>query len=187
LPKLSPAQHQKLLLLSLLPLARNNKPLSYKKIGQTLSLPNVEALESLVTNAIYLELIDGALDPSYQIVHIDSVAPLRDLQPGSVPILTQTLEGWSAQCAAMLQDIQKEIHLINDKAKAKTQRHMRIQKIIDKKMEQPEEPKTKRLLEEGGEGEVEGADDMDVDPDISRNSRSKRSFFSGSSGRRLGS
>jgi COP9 signalosome complex subunit 7 len=185
LPKLSPSQHQKLLLLSLLPLARDNKPLSYSKLQSALSLPNVEALESLITNALYTDLIDGALDPHNQVVHIDSVAPLRDLRPGSVPTLTQAFESWSAQCASTLAELQKEIDLVNDKAKAKAQRDKRIQQIFVAKMEMSEEGKGKRGPDPNDDNDSdENGDEMDIDAEAARGSRSKRSLL-GSVGRRL--
>jgi COP9 signalosome complex subunit 7 len=187
LPKLLPAQHQKLLLLSLLPLARNNRPLSYSKLQQSLSLSNVEALESLVTSAIYAELVDGALDPSSQIVHVDSVAPLRDLQPGSVPTLVDTFQAWSTQCGSMLEDIQKDINLVHIKAKAKAQRDLRIKQLYDSKLELADE-KGKATSDAADQRKKDVQDDiMDLDDaEGGRGTRSKRSLFS-RGGRRLGS
>jgi COP9 signalosome complex subunit 7 len=173
--------------LSLLPLARDNRPLSYSKLQTALSLPNAEALESLITNAFYAELLDGALDPHNQVVHIDSVAPLRDLRPGSVPTLTKAFETWSEQCASTLAELQKEIDLVNDKAKAKAQRDKRIQQIFDAKMDASEEGKGKRGLDSKDDYESdEIGDEMDVDIDTGRGSRSKRSLLSSVSRRLVG-
>jgi hypothetical protein len=150
----------------------------------------VEALESLVTVAIYAELIDGALDPANQIVHIDSITPLRDLQPGNIPKLTQAFDSWSAQCTDTLTDMQKEIDRINDKARAKAQRDKRIHQMFEAKVEAAGEElkQGKRGLDssKGPENLLdEHGDDMEVDGEGSRSARTKRSVFSGM-GRRLG-
>lgn len=186
LPKLTPPQEQKLLLLSLLPLARNNRPLSYSTLQKALSLSSVEALETLIITAIYAELLEGSLDPHAQVVHISSVAPLRDLRPGSVPALGQTFEEWSKTCEGMLVDLQKEMEMVEAKAKAKAVRDRRIKAMFEARVEAYEEGggKGKRGLDSKDRGD---GDEMEIDEDanVNRSRGGKRSLMSGL-GQRLG-
>ena len=87
LPKLSAQQHQKLLLLSLLPLSRSHATLTYKHLLSALDLPTTRALEELITTAIYSGLITATLGPANSLVSVTSISPLRDLAPGSLPAL----------------------------------------------------------------------------------------------------
>ena len=80
---------------------------------------------------------------------------------------------------------QKEIDLVNDKAKAKAQRDKRIQQIFDARMDAGEEGKGKRGLDsKDDDGADEMGDEMDLDAETGRSSRPKRSLLS-SVGRRL--
>jgi hypothetical protein len=140
-----------------------------------LDLPDQEALESLITDAIYAELIDGALDPQNEIVHINNVSPIRDLKPGSSPELLKHFEAWTAKCNDELFSIQKAIELIDNKAKAKAQRDLRIQQIFDENLENVGKPS-------GQAGGKSQNDEMDVDePGPNRARPSRRT-----AGRRLG-
>lgn len=183
LPPLTPPQHQKLLLLSLLPLARNNKPLSYATLQQSLSLPSIESLETLIITALYASLLEGSLDPAAQVVHISSVAPLRDLRPGSVPALGGTFEAWSETCEGMLGDLGRQMDMVEAKARAKAVRDRRIKGMFEAKVE---------AYEEGGRGKrgldakERDGDEMDIDGDANvGRTRGKRSLM-GVLGQRLG-
>ena len=74
---------------------------------------------------------------------------------------------------------------MNDKAKAKAQRDKRIQQIFVAKMEMSEEGKGKRGPDPNDDNHSdENGDEMDIDAEAARGSRSKRSLL-GSVGRRL--
>ncbi|KAJ9646333.1 hypothetical protein H2199_002382 [Coniosporium tulheliwenetii] len=105
---LSEPQQTKLRLLSLLPLASTPSRLTYDSLQTALSLPSARSLESLVTQAIYAGLVTCTLDPAHNSIAITSVAPLRDLAPGSIPALSATLEAWSARCEDALQALEAE-------------------------------------------------------------------------------
>lgn len=116
LPKLNADQHEKLLLLSLLPLCRSPSSLSYGNLQTALFLDSIRALESLVTTAVYVNLITAHLDPLYQTVRVTSVAPLRDLPPGVLPEMTDLMQEWEARCVGTLESIEAQIMGIRRKA-----------------------------------------------------------------------
>ena len=109
LPKLSEKQHEKLLMLSLLPLAKSHATLTYPALLSALDLPTPRALEQLLTTAIYAGLLTATLDPAHSVVSVTSVAPLRDLAPGSLPALQSTLSTWSNRCDSALEDLEARV------------------------------------------------------------------------------
>jgi COP9 signalosome complex subunit 7 len=154
LPSLSSLQQQKLQLLSLLPLARTHKPLTYATLQSSLSLSTTEELESLLTAAIYAELIDATLDPFHQVVHIDSVAPLRDVAPGSITNLSASFEEWSNKCQSMLSDIDKEKAAIIERAKVRGLRKERMEEMYEERLKADEKGKSAKNNQ---------SDEMEVD------------------------
>ncbi|KAF1974126.1 hypothetical protein BU23DRAFT_553519 [Bimuria novae-zelandiae CBS 107.79] len=188
LPKLSEKQHEKLLMLSLLPLARSHSTLTYPALRSALDLPTIRALEQLLTTAIYAGLLSATLDPAHSIVSVTSVAPLRDLTPGSLPALQATLSSWSNRCDSALEDLEARIAEVR---KAAVHREM-LRRKKERAMEvmlQLSDDKGK-----GGQRRDEGYDDaMDVDEQggsgTGRQLRgTKRGFAGGFSGlgKRLG-
>jgi COP9 signalosome complex subunit 7 len=183
LPQLSSKQHDKLLLLSILPLASQHTPLTYQKLIAALpSISNTEVLESLLTTAFYAGLIHGSLDPHNQVLHVTSVAPLRDLPPGSIPALTETFDNWSAQCTSMLDELQHQIDQVHQKAQAKTVRDQRIAKMLDDKVTAADEKETgkRKQTVDGKDRDVDdkdNADPMDVDGEAGRLKGTKRALL----------
>jgi COP9 signalosome complex subunit 7 len=122
LPALSDAQARKLRLLSLLTIAAEKSTattqhnLSYPSLCTRLDLASPRDLEQLVTAAIYDNLLSATLNPAAQTVVITSVAPLRDLAPGSVAQLLGELSAWSGRCDAVLADLQAEVARIEANA-----------------------------------------------------------------------
>jgi COP9 signalosome complex subunit 7 len=181
LPKLSPKQHEKLLLLSLLPLASQISPLPYLTIQATLSLPTTAAVEAFLTTAFYANLIHGSLDPHRQMLHITSVAPLRDLAPGSVLDLARTFDDWSAQCGAMLDELQRQMELVEQAAAAKVAREERVAKMFEERMAAEELGWGKRKgVPDGKDRDAEHGDDadsMDLDGEAGRPKGTKRTLL----------
>ncbi|KAI0391481.1 PCI domain-containing protein [Xylariaceae sp. FL0594] len=120
LPPLSENQALKLRQLSLLSLAKSPHNLSYSALQKSLGLHDARAVEDLVISAIYAGLVDAQLDPHNNAVHISSVSPLRDLAPGSVPPMLQSLCLWSERCTSALEDLEAQIAAI--KAESAKQR-----------------------------------------------------------------
>jgi COP9 signalosome complex subunit 7 len=115
LPALDDAQERKLRQLSLITHAKD-RVLAYSDLIAALGLPSTRGLEDLVISAIYANLINATLDPAHETVQIHSVAPLRDVNPSSVPALLSSLRTWSAATEETLADIELQINNIRQKA-----------------------------------------------------------------------
>ncbi|KAK8154239.1 hypothetical protein BC567DRAFT_245167 [Phyllosticta citribraziliensis] len=116
LPALSDAQTTKLKLLSLLPLSADPANLSYATLQARLDLPTPRALEDLLITAIYAHLITATLDPASSRVCITSVAPLRDLAPGSTAALVAALGDWGRRCDDTLASLEAEMAAVRKRA-----------------------------------------------------------------------
>lgn len=112
LPALSLAQTQKLRQLSLLTLAQDRSNLSYDALQKALGLSSARQLEDLVITVIYAGLLHATLDPARQAVQVNSVAPLRDLAPGSIQNMIVALNNWSDKCTSTLGDLEAQIRNI---------------------------------------------------------------------------
>lgn len=190
LPVLSEAQAQKLRLLSLLSIAAEKGKvgnLSYASLCARLDLSHSADLESLVTTAIYNNLLTATLNPSAQTVVITSTSPLRDLAPGSISTLLSDLSAWSSRCDSVLSDLQAEIQAVEARATKRA------------KEEQRREKQVKAAMDDGtvgGKGggrnprnstreEEEDGDAMDVDGGLGAGGGKKRGggAFSGMMGK----
>ncbi|KAK5630464.1 hypothetical protein RRF57_006179 [Xylaria bambusicola] len=138
LPSLNDAQALKLRQLSLLTLAKDPHNLSYAALQQSLSLPDSRAVENLIISAIYAGLVDAQLDPRNGLVRISSVSPLRDLAPGSIPSILNTLREWSGRCTSTLEDLEAQI--ANIKAAA-AKRHADKKAFVEQTTKLAEEEK----------------------------------------------
>ncbi|KAI0509054.1 PCI domain-containing protein [Xylaria bambusicola] len=138
LPLLNDAQILKLRQLSLLTLAKDPHNLSYAALQQSLSLPDSRAVENLIISAIYAGLVDAQLDPRNGLVRTSSVSPLRDLAPGSIPSMLNTLREWSGRCTSTLEDL--EVQIASMKAAA-AKRHADKKALIEQTAKLIEEEK----------------------------------------------
>ncbi|KAK4542814.1 hypothetical protein LTR36_006190 [Oleoguttula mirabilis] len=137
LPQLSDAQATKLRLLSLLTLAAQHPTvasteshLSYASLCANLDLAHPIDLEHLVTQAIYNDLLTGTLNPATQTVVITSVAPLRDLAPGSISTMMAELAAWSGRCEGVLADLEHEIQVVRAEARKRAAREGRAERQV---------------------------------------------------------
>ena len=188
LPQLSPAQHQKLLLLSLLPLAHSHSTLTYSHLMTALSLPSSRALEDLLTTAIYSSLLTATLDPAHSIVNVTSIAPLRDLAPGSLPAMQATLFAWSQRCEGALADLDAQMAAVRAAAVRRERERRRRDRGLEAAMAALEDKggAPKRGAGFGDEGQ--GADAMEIDQEgVGRWVRNAKrgSGLAGLGGRRL--
>ncbi|KAI7490146.1 hypothetical protein KC351_g796 [Hortaea werneckii] len=142
LPQLSDAQATKLKLLSLLTIASQRPAasstesnLSYTTLCSRLDLQHPIDLEHLVTQAIYNDLITATLNPADQTVVITSVAPLRDIAPGSVASMMNELAAWSGRCDAALGDLEREMEKVRAEARKRNIREQRAERQIKAAME----------------------------------------------------
>lgn len=141
LPPLSDAQALKLRLLSLLSFAAekgNASTLNYASLCSRLDLSSTVDLEHLVTQAIYSNLITATLNPAAQTVVITSVAPLRDIAPGSIQTMVSELAAWSGRCDAVLEQLEAEIQKVKADAEKRAKRESKADKQIKAVTEQAE-------------------------------------------------
>jgi COP9 signalosome complex subunit 7 len=187
LPTLSDAQKRKLRLLSLLtiaaekPTASTATNLSYSSLCKRLDLEHTRDLEQLVTTAIYETLLTATLNPAAQTVVITSVAPLRDLAPGSVDQLLGELSAWSGRCDSVLADLQAEISRIEAEAVKRAAREQRKEKQIKAANETGEKSSGaaggtrsgKQLGKAEAQDEADDGDAMELDSSSAPNGRGK--------------
>jgi COP9 signalosome complex subunit 7 len=85
---------------------------------KALSIPTAAELESLVTTAIYSSLISARLSPASNppLVHVTSVAPLRDVRPQTVSDMISILSEWEGRCGAVIGGIEAEVAKIKARA-----------------------------------------------------------------------
>ena len=141
LPQLTDAQTLKLRLLSLMSIASertSSSNLSYSSLCKRLDLQSTVDLEHLVTQAIYSNLITATLNPANQTVVITSVAPLRDIAPGSIGTMVSELEAWSARCDGVLLDLEAEIAKVRSEAKRRQAREAKTDKQVKAVMDAAE-------------------------------------------------
>ena len=187
LPKLSAQQHQKLLLLSLLPLSRSHTSLTYPALLSALDLPTTRALEELITTAIYAGLLTATLDPAHSLVSVTSVAPLRDLAPGSLPALQATLSTWSQRCDTALADLEARVAEVKKAAVDREKLRRKKERAVEVMVQSSEEKGGSQKRGVSGLGED---DMMDIDQEsgsqrVTRGTKRGAGGF-GNFGRRLG-
>jgi COP9 signalosome complex subunit 7 len=160
--------------------------LTYKHLLTALDLPTTRALEELITTAIYSGLITATLDPAHSLISVTSVAPLRDLAPGSLPALQSTLQAWSQRCDSALADLEAQVEKVKKEAVDKEKVRRKKERALEVIMQNNDEKATgKRGL--GGLGS-DDAMDIDDEGDSGRTTRgSKRGPANNFGfGRRLG-
>ncbi|KAJ6940111.1 COP9 signalosome complex subunit 7-like isoform X1 [Populus alba x Populus x berolinensis] len=96
LPQLVPDQVLKLKQLTVLTLAEMNKVLPYDQLMQELDVTNVRELEDfLINECMYVGIVRGKLDQLRRCFEVQFAAG-RDLRPGQLGNMLQTLSNWSA-------------------------------------------------------------------------------------------
>lgn len=187
LPELSAQQSQKLRLLSLLPLSRAHETLTYKHLQSALDLSTTRELEELITTAIYAGLITAKLDPAHSVVSVTSVAPLRDLAPGSLPALESTLQSWSQRCDSALADLEVQVAQVKKEAVDRERLRRKKERALEAMMQGGEE---KGLGKRGMTSGMDNDDAMDLDDEggsgrQTRGSKKGHGFNFGGIGRKL--
>lgn len=102
--------------------------LSYQSLCTRLDLASSVELEQLITTALYSDLIAGTLNPAAQTIVITSVAPLRDLAPGSVQSMIAELAAWSGRCDAMLVSLEAEIKKVKVESEKRAKQEARAER-----------------------------------------------------------
>ena len=77
----------------------------------------------------------GQLDPLHERLDVSSITPLRDLRPGCVPLLVETLEDWDKRCVGVLEDLQRQVQEVKREALERKKRKDGIErqrsKLVD--------------------------------------------------------
>ncbi|XP_028804677.1 COP9 signalosome complex subunit 7 isoform X3 [Neltuma alba] len=109
LPQLIPDQILKLKQLTVLTLAETNKVLPYDQLMQELDVTNVRELEDfLINECMYAGIVRGKLDQLRRCFEVQFAAG-RDLRPGQLGNMIQTLSNWLSTSDNMLASIQEKI------------------------------------------------------------------------------
>ncbi|XP_052211137.1 COP9 signalosome complex subunit 7-like isoform X2 [Diospyros lotus] len=109
LPRLVPDQILKLKQLTVLTLAETNKVLPYDVLMQELDVTNVRELEDfLINECMYVGIVRGKLDQLRRCLEVQ-FAVGRDLRPGQLGSMIQTLSKWLSTSDNLLFSIQEKI------------------------------------------------------------------------------
>ncbi|KAI9181016.1 hypothetical protein LWI28_010379 [Acer negundo] len=109
LPQLVPDQVLKLKQLTVLTLAETNKVLPYDQLMQELDVINVRELEDfLINECMYAGIVRGKLDQLKRCFEVQFAAG-RDLRPGQLGSMIQTLSNWLDTSDNLLLSIQEKI------------------------------------------------------------------------------
>ncbi|KAG8363442.1 hypothetical protein BUALT_Bualt19G0023000 [Buddleja alternifolia] len=109
LPQLVPDQALKLKQLTVLTLAETNKVLPYDTLMQELDVANVRELEDfLINDCMYVGIVRGKLDQLRRCFEVQFAAG-RDLRPGQLGSMIQTLGNWLSTSENILVTIQEKI------------------------------------------------------------------------------
>ncbi|KAG6677377.1 hypothetical protein I3842_14G023300 [Carya illinoinensis] len=109
LPQLVPEQILKLKQLTVLTLAETNKVLPYDQLMKELDVTNVRELEDfLINECMYAGIVRGKLDQLRRCFEVQFAAG-RDLRPGQLGSMIQTLSNWLATSDNLLLSIQEKI------------------------------------------------------------------------------
>ncbi|XP_010258778.1 PREDICTED: COP9 signalosome complex subunit 7-like isoform X1 [Nelumbo nucifera] len=109
LPQLVPDQVRKLKQLSVLTLAETKKVLPYDQLMLEIDVLNVRELEDfLINECMYAGIVRGKLDQLRRCFEVQFAAG-RDLRPGQLGSMIQTLTNWLATSDNLLLSIQEKI------------------------------------------------------------------------------
>lgn len=148
-----------------------------------LELPTARSLEELITTAIYSGLITATLDPAHSVVSVTSISPLRDLAPGSLPALQNTLQSWSQRCDSALADLETQIAKVKQEALDREKLRRKKERAFEAALQASDE-------KNNGKRNLMGDDAMEIDDEggsgrVTRsNKRGAGGFNFGNLGRR---
>lgn len=167
LPSLTDSQTHKLRLLTLVTLVSTSTPkatdsLSYSTLQSRLGLTSTQAIEQLVTDAIYADLLVATLDPAHQTVRVSSVAPIRDIAPGSVAGMLAELSRWSTSCDTVLAGLSADMDNVRARARERARRDLRRHREVDAAAGVAEDM-AKGVGTSGEVGQSGGFDSLDAD------------------------
>lgn len=98
-----------------------------------LALSSAPELEAVITSAIYSFLLTARLSPATNppMVHVTSVAPLRDLRPASLSEMLKIIQTWESRCSSVISELEQQITAIKTEAAAQRIKDSARQEIVD--------------------------------------------------------
>ncbi|EYU42346.1 hypothetical protein ABFS82_14G151600 [Erythranthe guttata] len=170
LPQLVPDQVLKLKQLTVLTLAETEKILPYDTLMQELDVSNVRELEDfLINDCMYVGIVRGKLDQLRRCFEVQFAAG-RDLRPGQLGSMIQTLDNWLTTSDNLLVSMQEKIKW----ADTMGEMDKKHRKEVDERVEEAKKTLTlKANMDPRGHGEIfsELGGVMDYDQDRSRSKR----------------
>jgi len=165
LPVLNALALTKLKQLTIVTLAARQKVIPYSTLLAELEVGNLRELEDLIIECLYQGLVSGKLDQKAKQLEVDTSMG-RDLKPGQLDTITQTLQLWSQKSSSLLKVIEEKINYANwvheENRKAKAE--------FDQKIDNIKQNIKAALEADGGAGDFDGGDFFD---DRGRKSRQK--------------
>ncbi|KAK7295297.1 hypothetical protein RJT34_18203 [Clitoria ternatea] len=169
LPQLIPDQVLKLKQLTVLTLAETYKVLPYDQLMQELDVTNVRELEDfLINECMYAGIVRGKLDQLRRCFEVQFAAG-RDLRPGQLGSMIQTLSNWLSTSENLLISIQEKIKW----ADAMSEIDKKHRKDVEEKVEEVKKSLFKADIDFRGHEEIcsESGGVMDYEEDRSRPKR----------------
>ncbi|VDB86549.1 unnamed protein product [Peniophora sp. CBMAI 1063] len=176
LPALNDAQTTKLKHLSLVSSSMQSRILPYAPLLSSLDLPTVHALEQLIIDAIYSELLRGKLDQNQQQFQVEYTVG-RDVPNDALASLLASLEDWSATTSSLLSTLDAKLNALSAQSAAAARDAEDHENLLNTSLREIAEKREKSqtqqrgsdrpprgiLKENAGFGRRGGDDDMDVD------------------------
>ncbi|KAK2415356.1 COP9 signalosome complex subunit [Trifolium repens] len=169
LPQLVPDQILKLKQLTVLTLAETYKVLPYDQLMQELDVTNVRELEDfLINECMYAGIVRGKLDQLRRCFEVQFAAG-RDLRPGQLGNMIQTLSNWLSTSENMLVSIQDKIKW----ADSMSEIDKKHRKDVEEKVDEVKKSLFKGDIDFRGHEEIcsESGGVMDYEEDRSRPKR----------------
>ncbi|XP_050203298.1 COP9 signalosome complex subunit 7 isoform X2 [Mercurialis annua] len=131
LPELVSDQVLKLKQLTVLTLAETNKVLPYDQLMQELDVTNVRELEDfLINECMYAGIVRGKLDQLRRCFEVQFAAG-RDLRPGQLGNMLQTLSNWLSTSENLLVSIQEKIKWADSMSESDKKHQKDVEDRID--------------------------------------------------------
>ncbi|KAK7602040.1 hypothetical protein V9T40_009481 [Parthenolecanium corni] len=121
LPSLTESQRKKLQHLTIVSLAKKMNCIPYSLLLEEIDIKNVRALEDLIIDAIYADIIRGKLDQKNSCLEVD-FAIGRDFREDNLVEMICTLEAWHNSCESVLSEVESQITRANAE-KSKVMNH----------------------------------------------------------------
>ncbi|XP_077236807.1 COP9 signalosome complex subunit 7-like isoform X1 [Tasmannia lanceolata] len=172
LPPLVPDQVRKLKQLSVLTLAETNKVLPYDQLMHELDVSNVRELEDfLINECMYAGIVRGKLDQLRRCFEVQ-FASGRDLRPGQLSSMIETLTSWLTTSDNLLVSIQEKIKWADTMGELDKKHRKKIEDKVEEAKKNLKADLELRGHEEIAYAELGGV--MDYEEDRSRPKRRRQ-------------